>query len=97
MTMMRIAALAALLMFGFVGTGQCSGGLFSALRDKVRKQDPEPTTAQQAPQVPPPAEQAGRPAQKTPTPEEIKAGASKIKQQMNWDSVPSDLFKRYEG
>ncbi len=40
---------------------------------------------------------AQQPAEPTPTAEEIKAGAAKIKKAISWEKIPSDLFGKYEG
>jgi hypothetical protein len=95
MLMKYVSAVALLIIL--VPASAFSQGLLSGIRDRFSSGQPEQYTApaQQQQQVPPPAEQSTQIAQsqqKRPS-----SGARKLAQELNWDKVPRDLFRRYQG
>ncbi|MCX7018896.1 MAG: lipocalin family protein [bacterium] len=99
--MMKFTAYIIACAFTLLLAGNSHAGFLSALLDRNKAGADNQQRLVAGQQVPPPAEQANKPAaapgQKAPDEKEIKAAARKIAKQMSWDAVPNDLFQRYAG
>lgn len=101
----RMVLVAVVVILSFGGIAQA--GLISSIRDKITGGEEQPQPAQQQYQQQPQAQGQVQQAQGTPPPAEkpvdkrskaeIKASAAKLKQELNWERPPADLFQRYAG